>query len=111
MNPGTLEASQKGKVAQEIKGKKGESKEDFYERLHRFEMTISRAKHEKMEFIEVPMDILNYIWPMGMNGGKYGIYKDVKLFPEGQAEKIMADEDVPIAVRLHGKAEGVLEGV
>ena len=73
-----------------------------------FDRKVEIAKMGGEEYIEAPMVLIEHFNKKGLNGGKYFHYKGIKVFPEGQAEKIMEEESIPMAERLHGKQEGIL---
>jgi hypothetical protein len=71
------------------------------EKVSNFLQKIAIAQAEGNPYIETSEDIIQKFNPMGLNGAKYFIYHGVKVFPNGQAEKILEEEQIPIEQRIH----------
>lgn len=80
------------------------------ELLRAFQTKIAQAQHHAMVTggtmdgaeVEADMAIIDYFNPNGLGEGKYFIYQGVKVFPQGEMEKIKAEENKSLVNKLHG---------
>lgn len=56
--------------------------------------------------IEASDGIIKHFNRNGLNGGKYFIYQNIKVYPIGKTEEIELDESTPIEEKLHGTEGG-----
>ncbi|MCA2656872.1 hypothetical protein [Microcystis sp. M061S2] len=80
------------------------------ELLRAFQTKIAQAQHHAMvtggtmESAEIEADktIIDYFNPNGLGEGKFFIYQGVKVYPQGEMEKIKAEDSASLVNKLHG---------
>lgn len=86
------------------------SKYEKFEILSKFETQVEVAKLSGEEHMEADDVVIKHYNPQGLNGGNSFFFKGMRIFRKGESEKILKDEATPLAVRLHGPQEGIIEG-
>lgn len=84
-----------------------ETVNDFISRVAIAQMASSDG--EGVISIEAAPHIFTHFNRKGLNGAKYFIFQNVKIYPIGQTEAIEAEEAVPMEERLHGKDGGTVD--
>lgn len=114
-NPGTSPTFIKGENQKKeilATGIKEDSR--LKESINEFIGRVAQAQLENYDgtgagSIEAAPHIIAHFNRKGLNGAKYFIFQNVKIYPIGQTEEIEAQESVPLEEKLHGKEGGIVD--